>query len=83
MAKRRAVRRFDHPWDLSAGKGRFAVALLLICLCPAPAAALVAISARQSPLNAFSVDGKARPARYSERCFGGIPFQPLTTFADL
>ena len=83
MAKRRAVRRFDHPWDLSAGKGRFAVALLLICLCPAPAAALAAISARRSPLNAFSDAGKARPARCGERCFGGVPFQPVIAFADL
>ena len=51
MAKRRAVRRLDHSWDLSAGKGRFAVALLVVCLFLALTAGLVAIYARLSPVS--------------------------------
>lgn len=60
MAKRRAVRRLDHPWDLSAGKGRFAVALLVGCLFLALTAGLVAIYARVSSLQAVQDERIAR-----------------------
>ena len=60
MAKRRAVRRLDHPWDLSAWKGRFAVGVLVICLFLALAAGLVAIYTRLSPLQAVQDERTAR-----------------------